>query len=98
MDMLALRAHLSQGTKDHHLVVISKRINIIGSGWVGGNLKLPFTEPRVSRGESDEEGEALVLQGTRMADLQARSEAIFCGPKLDQLGKAIGELFATVCR
>ena len=48
--MLALRAHLSLWTKDHHLVVISRIIAY--RKWVGGNLKFSLvTKPRINRGK-----------------------------------------------
>ena len=79
-----MRAHLSAGTEDHHLVVISNN-NVIGRGWVGKTFKSLVTEPGVTGGGSDKEGEALELQEMREAGLQARSEGIFCGLNLDRL-------------
>ena len=48
-------------------------------------FKSLVTEPRVTGGESDKEGEALELQEMREASPQARSEGIFCGLNLDRL-------------
>ena len=60
-----------------------------GAGAVAaGDLKTfksLVTEPGVTGGGSDKEGEALELQEMREAGLQARSEGIFCGPNLDRL-------------
>ena len=74
--MLALRAHLSEGTEDHHLVVISNN-NVIGSGWVGKTFKSLVTEPRVTGGGGDKEGEALELQEMREASRKHDPKASF---------------------
>ena len=52
---------------------------------MGKTFKSLVTEPGVTGGGSDKEGEALELQEMREAGLQARSEGIFCGPNLDRL-------------
>ena len=52
---------------------------------MGKTFKSLVTEPGVTGGGSDKEGEALELQEMREASLQARSEGIFCGPNLDRL-------------
>ena len=52
---------------------------------MGKTFKSLVTEPGVTGGGSDKEGEALELQEMREAGLQARSEGIFCGLNLDRL-------------
>ena len=52
---------------------------------MGKTFKSLVTEPRVTGGESDKEGEALGLQEMQEAGPQARFGCIFCGLNLDRL-------------
>ena len=52
---------------------------------MGKTFKSLVTEPRVTGGGSDKEGEALELQEMRETGPQARFEGIFCGLNLDRL-------------
>ena len=65
---------------------------------MGKTFKSLVTEPRVTGGGSDKEGEALGLQEMREADPHERFDASFCGPYIDRLWRAISELFAAACR
>mgnify|MGYP001265712156 CR=1 FL=1 len=64
---------------------------------MGKTFKSLVTEPRVTGGGSDKEGEALELQEMREADPHERFDASFCDPYIDRLWRAISELFAAAC-